>query len=224
MFPAGSKLFLGLTAAAGAGFVLYGFLQEWGALGVVGLGTAAVALAFLAGVSLYTRDADVSAMDDTAIATAAAGQPAPRASGWPLLGAIGGGLLVIGLVTDKRWFVAGVAVLLVVTVEWMVMGWADRASADTAYNRSVRGRILQPLEMPLLGAAGLAMLIFSFSRIMLRAETNLGPALFVGVAGLVLMFGFIFGARRRPSRALMATLCVVGAVVFIGEVIWSDLK
>ena len=221
MFSTGSKLFFGLTGAAVAGFVVYGFLQEWGSLGVVGLGSAAVALAFLAGVVAYTRDADVSAMDATAIATAPAGQVAPRRSLWPVIGAIGGGLLVVGLVTDRRWFVAGLVAMFVATVEWAVQGWADRASADPAYNASVRGRILQPLEMPFLGAIGLAALIFSFSRIMLKATTNLGPVLFVAAAALITIFGFVFAARRRPSRKVVAAICTVGALGILAPGIWA---
>ena len=40
MFPTGSKLFFGLAVTALTGFLLYGFLQEWGTLGVIGLGFA----------------------------------------------------------------------------------------------------------------------------------------------------------------------------------------
>lgn len=221
MLSTGSKLFLGLTAAAVAGFVVYGFLQEWGALGVIGLASAAVALAFLGGVVIYTKDADVSSMDAAGIATAAAGQPAPRSSLWPLIGAVGGGLLVIGLVTDRRWFVAGIAAILVAIVEWMVQGWAASASADAAYNADVRGRLLQPLEFPFLAVIGLGALIFSFSRIMLRVETDLGPVVFVAAAAVITFFGFVFAAKRRPGRKVIAALCTIGAVGIVAPGIWA---
>ena len=57
---------------------LYGVTQE-GSLGTVGLISAALGLFLLAGVNLYIRDADVSAMDTGAL-TAVGGRGAgPRA-------------------------------------------------------------------------------------------------------------------------------------------------
>jgi hypothetical protein len=221
MFTTGSKLFFGLTAAAVAGFLVYGFFQEWGALGVVGLASAAVVLAFFAGVSLATRDSTVSAMDDAAIATSAAAQPAPHRSLWPLVGAAGGALLVIGAVTDQRWFVAGIAALIVALVEWTVVAWANRASASVDFNEGVRDRFLLPLELPILAALGLGLMIASFSRIMLNAEPNVGTVLFISIAALILVFGFVFAAWKRPRRVLGAALCALGAVLLVGGGIWA---
>lgn len=221
MFPTGSKLFLGLTGSAIAAFVLYGFFQEWTVVGVVGLGAAIVVLAFLAGVVTYTRDADVAPGDTAAVASAPAAQSAPENSLWPLVGAIGGGLVVVGLVTDRRWLVGGFVVLLITLVEWMVQGWAERASADRKYNRNVRGFLLHPLEMPILAAVGLGAIIFAFSRIMLRSDHTVGPSLFIGLAALITFFGFLFAAKRRPSKAIAAAICTLGALGILGGGIWS---
>ncbi len=221
MIPTGSKLFLGLTGSAIAGFVLYGFFQEWNVVGVVGLGAAIVVLAFLSGVVIFTRDADVEPGDTAAVASAPAAQPAPGNSLWPLVGAIGGGLLVIGLVTDRRWFVAGLVVMFVALVEWMVQGWAERASADRKYNNDVRGFLLHPLEMPILSSVGLGAIIFAFSRIMLRSDHTVGPTIFIALAALITFFGFVFAAKRRPGKAVTAGICVVGAVGILAGGIWS---
>ena len=221
MFSTGSKLFFGMTSAAVAGIVVFGFFQNGDAVAVVGLGAAACALALIAGVVIYTRDADVSAADPTATASAAAASPASGASLWPLVAALGAGLVVIGLVTDKRWFIGGFITLTVALVEWMVQAWAERASADAGYNRAVRGFMLHPLEMPILAAVGLGSLIFAFSRIMLRSDSTVGPVLFIAVASLVTIFGFIFAAKRRPSKAVMAGICSVGAVAILGAGIWT---
>jgi len=221
MFSTGSKLFFGMTAAAIAGLVVFGIFQGTDAIGVVGLGFAASALALIGGVVIYTRDADVAAADATASTTAAAAQPAPNNSLWPLAGAAGGGLLVIGLVTDKRWFVAGAVAITVALVEWMVQAWAERASAESRYNSRVRGFILHPLEMPILAAIGLGALIFAFSRIMLRSDTTVGPVLFVALAALITAFGFILATNRRPGKATVATICTLGALGVLGVGIWA---
>jgi hypothetical protein len=221
MFSAGSKLTLGLTTSAVAGFVVYGFLQNWGVLGVVGLGSAIVALAFLAGVVISTRDSDVAAANTAGLASAAAAQPSPGASLWPLVGGAGGAVLVVGLVTDRRWFVAGLVLLAIATVEWMVQAWSERASADPAYNRRVRGVLLHPLELPILAAVGLGALVFAFSRLMLKSSTTVGPVIFVAVASLITMFGFVFTARRMPSGRTIAGMCSVGAVAILAAGIWA---
>ena len=56
------ELLVGGAVLAIIAAIVYGVTQE-GSLGTVGLISAALALAFLAGVNMYTRDADVSAMD-----------------------------------------------------------------------------------------------------------------------------------------------------------------
>ena len=221
MFSTGSKLFFGMTAATVAGFVVFGFFQNWDAVGVIGLAAAACALALMAGTVIFTRDSDVSADDSTAALTSAAAQTAPGASLWPLIGAVGGGLVVIGLVTDKRWFIGGMAAVTVALVEWMVQAWAERASADGSYNRRVRGFILHPLEMPILSAVGLGSLIFAFSRIMLRSDKTVGPSLFIAIAALVTIFGFIFAAKKKPSKAVVAGICTIGAAGVLAAGIWA---
>jgi len=221
MFSTGSKLFFGMTGTAAAGLVVFGFFQNWDAIGVIGLGAAVCALALIAGVVIFTRDSDVAAGDSTAALTAAAAQRAPGASLWPLIGAVGGGLVVIGLVTDKRWFIAGMATTTIAMVEWMVQAWAERASADSGYNRRVRGLILNPLEMPILAAVGLGSLIFAFSRIMLRSDNTVGPTVFIAIAALVTVFGFIFSAKKRPSRGVIVGICTVGAAGVLAAGIWA---
>jgi uncharacterized protein YwbE len=221
MFPTGSKLFYGLTASAVAGVVVFGFFRNWDMLGVIGLGAAVCALALLAGVSSYIRDADVAAADATANVTSAAAQVAPSNSLWPLVGAAGGGLFVVGLVTDKRFFIGGLATVTVALVEWMVQAWAERASADRGYNRRVRGFILHPLEMPILGAVGLGALIYAFSRIMLKANNTVGPSVFIAIAALITIFGFIFSASGKLSKGIVAGICTVGAVGILGAGIWA---
>lgn len=221
MFSTGSKLFFGMTASAIVGLVLLSIVQDGDALGVAGLAFAAMALILVGAVVIYTRDADVAAGDATASTTAAAARPAPGNSLWPLVGAAGGGLLVIGLVTDKRWFIGGAIVATVALVEWMVQAWAERASAETAYNRRVRGFILHPLEMPILASIGLGALIFAFSRIMLRSDTTVGPTIFVALAALITIFGFVLAAKRRPGKTAVATICTLGALGILAVGIWA---
>ena len=86
MFTTGSKLLIGSSVIAIVAAVLYGVTQQ-GALGTIGLVSAAVALVFLAAINVYVRDSNVSAMDIEAHATAPAARRRARhqpvaARGW----------------------------------------------------------------------------------------------------------------------------------------------
>ena len=176
MFTTGSKLFLGATAASTVGALVWGACNGGaaGVAGVVALAALAIAFAFLAGMNLFTRDGNVLTNTPNPEATGAA-QRAGGNSMWPLVTAIGVGGLVIGAVSRPVVFKVSVVVLLAALAEWMIQGFAERASADANYNKSVRQRLLNPLEFPVLGAFVLAVVVYGFSRVMLTSS-KLRPA------------------------------------------------
>ena len=98
MFPAGSRLLIAATVLTALVATLYG-VTNGGSLGTTGLISAAAGLAVLTAINLYTRDADVSAMDSAALTDSAAAHRAPWPSLWPAIGALGAVLVVVGLVT-----------------------------------------------------------------------------------------------------------------------------
>ncbi len=106
MFTTGSKLLIGSAAAAWIFAAVYGIAQE-GALGTLGLVSAAVALSFLAGINLFVRDSNVSAMDPGAFDAAPAAQATASPSLWPLLVALGATTMTLGLVTNRTFFALG---------------------------------------------------------------------------------------------------------------------
>lgn len=214
MIPAGSRILLGATALAIVAAVAYG-VSVSGSLGTTGLITAAAALAFLTGIVLWTRDADVSSMDPTATTESAAARPAPPASIWPIVGALGGVLVVVGLVTYPVVFVFGIIALVATAVEWMVSAWSERASADPRYNVTVRERLSHPAEFPVLSLLAAAIIIYSFSRIMLFLSKTGGPVAFGLVAALVLVAGFLVAFRpqvRNATVSAVAGIAVLGLV------------
>jgi hypothetical protein len=211
MIPTGSRLLIGAAVLATVAAVLYGITQE-GSLGTIGLSAAALALALLAGVNLYTRDADVSAMDTDAIPVCAAARPAPRPSLCPLGAAIGATLVVVGLITYPVIFVFGIIALLATTAEWMLQAWSERASADTSFNAALRGRMAHPLEFPVLGAIAVGTVIYSFSRIMLFLSKTGGPAVFVVIAALILLGAFLFAYRPSLRGGAIAAVIAIAAI------------
>ena len=211
MFTSGSKLLGGATVLATVAALGYALIVG-GALGTVGLSFAAISLGIVAGVNLYTRDADVSAMDEVAVANAPAGVPAPGASVWPVVAALGAALVAVGVASFPVVVVFGLIALFAATVEWMIHSWSDRASADTAYNANVRSRIAHPLEFPLLALVAAAIIVYSFSRIMLVLSKSGGPVAFAVIAALILAAGFVIALRPALKTGAVAGVAVVATL------------
>ncbi|HET7720631.1 MAG TPA: hypothetical protein VFK43_11730, partial [Acidimicrobiales bacterium] len=144
MFTTGSKWFFGLGLVSLVLAAAYGWTTGGNGLGpvtagynggvgdhlgytlLVSIGLAAI---FLGLVAIATRDAAPSALAElagTEVAPSVA--PPTQAAYWPVLGAFGAGLVVLGLVISNVMFVIGFFVLLAVLVEWMVLAWSDRAT------------------------------------------------------------------------------------------------
>ena len=84
MFTTGSKILIGSSVLATVAAIVYG-ISQGEAIGIVGLISAAIALALLAGFNVWARDSNLSATDTTAIATSDAAIEPPGASIWPMV-------------------------------------------------------------------------------------------------------------------------------------------
>lgn len=211
MVQTGSRLLLGAAFLATLGAVVYGVAQG-GSLGTTGLIFAAAALAMLAGVNLWARDSDVSAMDPALVAQSPAAASPPPAAMWPIIAAAGGVLVVVGLVSYPVVFIFGIIALLAAAAEWMVQGWSDRASADAAFNADVRTRMAHPLEFPVLAAVGVGVIIYSFSRIMLFLSAVGGVAVFGLIAACILLGGFFIAFRPSLRSGAIASVSAIAAL------------
>jgi len=214
MFKTGARFLVGAAVLATIAAIVYGVAQS-GSLGTTGLVFAACALAGLATVNIWTRDADVSAMDEAARTRSPAATAPPGPSIWPVVAGVGGVLLVVGLVTYPVVFIFGLIALLATTAEWMVQAWSERASADAGFNAGVRTRLAHPLEFPVLAAIGFGIIVYSFSRIMLFLSKTGGVAAFALIALLVLVAGFVIAFRPSLRNGAIAGVAVIAAVGLI---------
>ena len=111
MFTTGSKLLIGSAFAAALFALVYGVTQD-GSLGTIGLISAAVGLALLAAINVFARDSNVSAMEPEAFESSAAARNSARPSLWPLLTALGATTVTLGLITNRTFFVLGMAAIV----------------------------------------------------------------------------------------------------------------
>ncbi len=216
MFTTGSKLLIGSAAAAWLFAAVYGIAQG-GALGTIGLISAAVALSWLAGINLFVRDSNVSAMDHDDFESSAAAQATARPSLWPLSIALGATTLTLGLVTIPQIFVVGLIVLIAGSIEWLVQGWSERASADRGFNAVARDQMVDPLEMPLIAAVGAGVVVFAFSRVMIGLPTKASTVVaFVIAAAIVLTVGALLGLRRVSKPMLTGAFSIAAVALIAG--------
>jgi hypothetical protein len=216
MFTTGSKFFIGGTVLALISAVVYGNARggEAGLTGTIGLVSAAVAIAVLGGVNYYTRDGNVSGVQQGGGADSPAAQAPPGPTFWPVILAAGAVLVAIGADTYPAFFKLGVVVLIAAFAEWLLHAWSERASADPAYNAGLRRRMAYPVELPVLGAVGAALLAYAFSRIMLSVSKDAGPLVFGLIGAAVVVAGFLVVAKPQANAVVgaVAAFCAVGLV------------
>jgi hypothetical protein len=231
MFTTGSKWFFGLGLVTLVLAAAYGWSTGGDGLGpvsagynggvgdhlgytlLVSIGLAAILLGLLA---IATRDAAPSALAEVAGTEVAPPITAPaHAAYWPIVGAFGAALAVLGLVISNVLFVIAFFVLLAVLVEWMVLAWSDRATGDPETNRLVRKRVMGPFEVPLAGFLVAAGAVVAFSRVLLTSSELGAVAVATALAIVILAVGTLIATKPRLSPNVIAgvlALCAVGVV------------
>lgn len=211
MFTTGSKYFFGITGLSAVALLVYLFFVNPNDLGAAALFGALAGSALVGGFTIFTRDHEAASVEE---AVTAAAEPATSGF-WPIVVALGVGVLLLGLVSTPVVFVLGIAALAVGGGEWIIQDWADRASSDSKYNRFVRERALSPLEFPVLAAIGVAVMGYSFSRVMLAVDKKGAPIIFVVVAAGILLVGSFAAFNPSFRGKVLATIATAGAVVLV---------
>ncbi|MFM8857914.1 MAG: hypothetical protein ACKOI2_12085, partial [Actinomycetota bacterium] len=213
MITTGSKLLYGLGSLSIVAAIVWFIANDGGSIGVVALASVATALIFLGTIASFIRDGHVLSTEVAAHATAPAARRSVGRSWWPLGLGLSFGFMVIGLISSPGIFKVGIALVFAMLGEWMVSNWSERASANSAYNEKVRSWVVHPLEIPIAAALVLAVVVLSFSRIMLALSKEAGPIVFAIAGALILFVGAVFSIRRGTSRNLIAVVC---GIVLVG--------
>lgn len=240
MFTTGSKWFLGLGLVSLVLAAAYGWTTGGNGLGPLTLGykggvgdhlgyalliSIALAAILLGLVAVATRDAAPSALAEVA-GTEVAPRLAPpaHAAYWPVLGAFGAGLVVLGLVISNVMFVIGLVLLLAVLVEWMVLAWSDQATGDPETNRLVRSRLMNPFEVPILAVLLAGGVVAAISRVLLTSSKlgAVGVATAFGIA--ILMIGALIATRPRLSPNVIAGALVLAAAAVLSAGVVSAAR
>ena len=217
MITAGGRLWLGIAAFAVAAAVAWqGFSggEERGLLVLLGLVSAALIVGTLL---VWIRDGEVTAAvheEDRAAAAAATSGPLPAP--WPAIGAFGVAVTVVGLAAGGALLYVGFGIVAIAVVEWMVQGWAERATPDAAENAALRNRLMYPLEIPLLGLIIVGAVLLAFSRVLLALPKEGSTVAAIAVASAILLAAVLVATRPRVSSTVLTAVLVLGAVALLG--------
>lgn len=190
-------------------------------VGYVVLVAMAVVSAGLAGMLVAFRDADPDAeaqvvqMESVPLTRAPAG-----ASYWPVIGAFAAAMVIVGLVSSRAVFYAGVGLLIVTIAVWTVRNWAYRATGDDEVNHELYHSFIDPLRIPVLGVLCIGIVVAGLSRVLLAAPDKTTSIWIFGVAGLVFFLAMVgLAFSKTINRNLIAALLVIAALAFIGAAI-----
>ncbi|HIG26074.1 MAG TPA: hypothetical protein EYG34_01870 [Acidimicrobiia bacterium] len=231
MLTKGTKFWLGLclaamVAAAFAGYTTGG--DETGPLtlgwkGAVGnhivygtLMMMSAASGLLAMFASAFRDADTDAvaqlLDSGEVPDA---QINVGPSLWPVLGAAGFAVMMLGLVLHPAVFVAGLLIVSAMAIEWTMTNWSEKLTGDPVRNREMRENLLRPIEIPLLSLMGIGVLVLAVSRILLASSVN-GAVVVATVIGVgIFALAFFISARPAIPRGVLQSILALGFVAII---------
>lgn len=231
MITTASKFFYGLAGLLVVAAIAYGYSTGGGNVGPVSLGYkgavgdlvgyiilmgAGIVAAFLGFVTTAFRDADPDTVADHLGADTPPPATTPANSYWPIVGAFGVGLTVIGVVLNNVFFVAGLIALGAVAVEWTIQNWSEQATGDPAVNREIRNRIMLPLEVPVAALLIVGVVIVGYSRVFLAVSKEGAVWIALAIAAIIFIVGTVLSTRDRVRTDLVAGLLAIGAVVTIG--------
>ncbi len=170
----------------------------------------------LAGILIAFRDADPEAEAQVAMTEVAPLTRAPAGTNFlPILAAFAVGVIVVGQISSRAITLAGVGLLIVVGVVWMLRAWAERATGDDRVNWELYHRLIEPLRIPVLSGLAIAVIIIGFSRVLL-ALSHTGAVAVFGVVGAIflLVIGFV-AAKPSITKNTVTILLFIGAVAVI---------
>ena len=244
MFSPGFRLFAGLAAFGFVAAFVYGvvsgngdtdylgFLDAEAWIGSASLGWKggvgdhvgyvvlvfmAIAAAGLATMLVAFRDADADAVAELAGGELPPAQGTTPPNFWPIIGAFGAGILIVGLVTHAAIFVVGLLIIIAAIFEWMMSAWADRATGDPAANVELRNRIMKPLEVPVLGAIGIATLVLSASRIFLAVSEAWAVWAAVALSAIIFLGALALALAENVNKNVLVGVLAVGAIAALAS-------
>jgi hypothetical protein len=211
MIKTGAKFWFAVAGLGVVAILAYLAFSDSEPLGLLVLTSLVIATVVLGTLHVAVRDGDVpasAAEAEAAAVTARSQLPAP----WPALGALGAGVAAVGAAGGNALFYVGLGIVGVTLAEWMVQGWAERATGDRTYNAELRSRIMSPIEVPVIALLVAGIVLLAFSRVLLALPKTGSTVVAIVVAATILGLATLVATRPRVGSGLVSAVLVIGAV------------
>jgi plastocyanin len=212
-----AKILLALAAFAGVTSVAYG-AASGDRSGAVLFGAVLVLALFAAFAVMGSAGADPVDLDDPDEADAAAAvvtygpTDVPRASPWPLFGALAAGLVAVGAAEGPAYVVGGGLLALLVAGLWTAQVWREHPSWTPRLGARMGERLLVPGLLPIVALLTTAVIAIAISRILLAVSKD-GSIVIAGVAALVILLACaVIAYRPRITPGAMVGLIAMAAL------------
>ncbi len=230
MITTGTKWFFGLgfvtlvlawaygwtTGGNGLGPITAGYKGGVGDHFGYGVLLSAAAISFVLGVvQTAVRDADAEVVAQLTGTDRVPTVTPAGTSYWPVVGAFGAALTIVGLVTTVTVFVFGLITLGIVLIEWTVQAWADKATGDPATNREIRNRLMNPVEVPAAGLLAVALVVVAFSRVFLTLSSESAVWVATALAAVIFIVGVLVASRPKLGANVIVGLVLAGAALVL---------
>ncbi len=221
MFTPSAKLFAGFSGLSLVAAIAYNI----NAKGDAKLGTIFFVSMMVIGIAV-TAGAVAARDGDNDTDPAAAGGDASQAAVssasatyWPAIAALGVVTVGAGLIVGRLLFILGILVLLASLFEWGIQGWADRATNDPVASRSLRHKLMNPVEVPLTAGLVVLCVVLSFSRIFLSLDTKPAAFAFIGFGVLILGTAVLLAFQPNMRRSVVTgVVSIVSVGVLAGGI------
>ncbi len=91
-----------------------------------------------------------------------------------------------------------------------ISAWADRITGDPAVNRSIRNRMMHPIEIPVAAVLGIGLFVLAISRILLALPKNGSYLVFAIVPAIIFGVGILIVTKPKLSKSVVAGLLLFG--------------
>ena len=188
----------------------------------MGFALSSAAMGF---ASLAFRDGDPEALAELAHSDAVPPVAEPNdLSQWPIVTAFSLALMTLGLAVGPVLFSIGAAALAIAAIEWAIKSWSERATGDPEVNRTIRNRMMYPVELPTAGLILIAIVVYCFSRILLTSSKD-GAIWVASIIGLLIFaVAVLIGTRPQVRRGALVGALLVGAAAVLAIGIYGRVK
>ena len=231
MTPKGTKFLFGLSAFGFSAALVYGLGTGGDLIGVISAGYSGgvgehagyailVALGVVAGalgvMMAAFRDADPASVAQIAVTESLPpAEPPAGMSYWPVIASFGVAILAVGAVVGPGLFLLGGVVLVAATFEWTVRAWSDRATGDPEVNRSIRNRLMYPIEIPAIALLVIGGVALGFSRVFLALPQE-GATIAAMVAAIVVFGGAaVLATRPKINPSVVSGILLAGGLAVL---------